>query len=119
MARRTTWGIATDVGHVEKWQPALDMIDEIRSWGIDVPLVVADRGYGDAAAFRLGLEERDLNYVVGISITTTAHTETTAAYSDLRRSRPEAPAGLSRAGPDGEEAGHRGRQASRPAGAVF
>ncbi|MFG2929820.1 transposase [Streptomyces achromogenes] len=26
VARRTTCGIPTDVGHVEKWQPALDMI---------------------------------------------------------------------------------------------
>nr|WP_245172906.1 transposase [Streptomyces achromogenes] len=42
----------TDVGHVEKWQPSLDMIDVTRLWGIDVPLVVADPGYGDAASFR-------------------------------------------------------------------
>ncbi|MFJ9865880.1 transposase [Streptomyces sp. NPDC101165] len=31
-----------------------------------VPLVVADAGYGDAVAFRMGLNERGLNYVVGI-----------------------------------------------------
>ncbi|MFI2206481.1 transposase [Streptomyces sp. NPDC020192] len=31
------------------------------------PSVVADGGYSDAAAFRLGLEERGLDYVVGIS----------------------------------------------------
>lgn len=75
VARRTACGIPDDVHHVEKWQLALDMIDETRSWGIDVPLVVADGGYGDAAAFRLGLEERGLGYVVGISTTTTAQPE--------------------------------------------
>ncbi|MCF2436288.1 transposase [Streptomyces thinghirensis] len=58
VARRTRCGIPDRVGHVEKWQLALDMIDETLSWGIDIPLVVADAGYGDAAAFRLGLEER-------------------------------------------------------------
>ncbi|MGW2104986.1 IS701 family transposase [Streptomyces olivaceoviridis] len=76
VARRTRCGIPEDVGHVEKWQLALDMIDETRSWGIDVPLVVADGGYGDTAAFRLGLEERGLSYAVGISTTTTAQPET-------------------------------------------
>ncbi|MGW1657320.1 IS701 family transposase [Streptomyces atratus] len=49
--------------------------DETRSWGIDIPLTVTDGGYGDTAAFRLGLEERGLDYVVGISTTTTAHPE--------------------------------------------
>jgi SRSO17 transposase len=72
VARRARCGIPGDVGHVEKWQLALDMVDETRSWGIDVPLAVADAGYGDAAAFRLGLGERGLNYVVGISTTMTA-----------------------------------------------
>ncbi|MFE1443575.1 transposase, partial [Streptomyces sp. NPDC058739] len=43
-----------------------------RSWGIEVPLAVADAGYGDAAAFRHGLQERGLNYVVGISSTLSA-----------------------------------------------
>ena len=58
---------------MEKWQLALDMIDETLSWGLGIPLVVADAGYGDAAAFRLGLEERDLPYAVGISGRHTAH----------------------------------------------
>jgi SRSO17 transposase len=67
VARRGRCGIPAQTGHVEKWQLALDMIDEARSWDVDVPLVVADAGYGDAAAFRSGLEERGLPYVVGIS----------------------------------------------------
>jgi SRSO17 transposase len=37
--------------------------------------VIADGGYGDTAAFRLGLEERGVDYVVGISTTTTAQPE--------------------------------------------
>ncbi|MGC0343811.1 SRSO17 transposase [Streptomyces sp. SLBN-8D4] len=73
VARRGRCGIPDRVGHVEKWQLALDMIDETRSWGIDIPLVVADAGYGDAAAFRHGLEERNLPYAVGISSRHTAH----------------------------------------------
>ncbi|TPQ22879.1 IS701 family transposase [Streptomyces sporangiiformans] len=73
VARRARCGIPADVGHVEKWQLALDMVDEIRSWGIDVPVVVADAGYGHAAAFRFGLEERGLSYLVGLPKTATAH----------------------------------------------
>ncbi|MFJ9646528.1 IS701 family transposase [Streptomyces sp. NPDC101206] len=73
VARRTTCGIPPEAGHVEKWQLALDMVDETRSWGIDVPVAVADGGYGDTAAFRLGLQERGLHYVVGVSTTVTAH----------------------------------------------
>ncbi|MFD8414001.1 IS701 family transposase [Streptomyces sp. NPDC059650] len=73
VARRTTCGIPPEAGHVEKWQLALDMVDETRSWGVDVPVAVADGGYGDTAAFRLGLQERGLHYVVGVSTTVTAH----------------------------------------------
>ncbi|MEU3221521.1 IS701 family transposase, partial [Streptomyces sp. NPDC006971] len=72
VARRTVCGIPDDIGHVEKWQLALDMLDETRSWGIEVPLAIADAGYGDAAAFRHGLQARGLNYVVGISTTLSA-----------------------------------------------
>ncbi|RPK54259.1 hypothetical protein EES42_43170 [Streptomyces sp. ADI95-17] len=46
VARRDKCAIPVQVGHVEKWQLALDMIDETRSWGIEVPQVIADGGYG-------------------------------------------------------------------------
>lgn len=72
VARRTACGIPDDIRHVEKWQLALDMLDETRSWGIEVPVAVADAGYGDAAAFRHGIQARGLNYVVGISTTLSA-----------------------------------------------
>lgn len=92
VARRTPCGIPADVGHVEKWQLALDMIDETKSWGIDVPLVIADGGYGDTAAFRLGLEERGLTYAVGIPTTTTAHPETARPHTPPYNSRAPGPA---------------------------
>lgn len=56
-----------DVGHREKWRLALDMIDELISWGRRSPLVVADSGYGDAAEFRHGLATRGLAYVVQVT----------------------------------------------------
>jgi SRSO17 transposase len=75
VVRRAKCGIPAEASHVEKWQSAPDMIDEMHSWGIDVPLAVTDGGYGDTAAFRLGLEDRDLDYMVSISTTITAPPE--------------------------------------------
>jgi SRSO17 transposase len=118
VARREACGIPAEVGHVEKWQLALDMIDEMRSWGVEVPLAVADGGYGDTAAFRLGLEERGLHYVVGISATTTAqpdHAQPCTPPPPARAGHRHRP---TRGGPDCEEHGHRSRQSCRPARAV-
>lgn len=116
VARRTRCGIPTQAGHVEKWQLARDVIDETRSWGIDVPLVVADAGYGDAAAFRLGLEERKLAYAVGISSRLTAHPAharpVTPAYQGIGRppvaTYPDKPRTVN------ELVMQAGRQAARP-----
>jgi SRSO17 transposase len=66
-AARARAAVPDDVGHREKWRLALDMIDEMRGWGLTPPLIVADCGYGDAAEFRLGLAERGLSYVVQVS----------------------------------------------------
>lgn len=61
------------------------MTDETRSWGIEVPQDIADGGYGDTVTFPLGPAELGLEYVVGISTTTTTQPEDaqprTPAYS--------------------------------------
>jgi SRSO17 transposase len=71
--RRARCGIPETVGHREKWRLALDMLDENRQWGVADRPVVTDAGYGDVTAFRLGLTERGLAYVVAVKPTTSAH----------------------------------------------
>jgi SRSO17 transposase len=57
--RRQRCAIPDAVRHREKWRLALDMLDENATWGLpDLP-VIADAGYGDVAALRLGLAERN------------------------------------------------------------
>jgi SRSO17 transposase len=70
--RRARARIPDDVRHVAKWQLALDIVDELIAWGLPRRVVQADGGYGDITAFRLGLEERDLEYVVQVKGTTSA-----------------------------------------------
>ncbi|MFD8563120.1 IS701 family transposase [Streptosporangium canum] len=65
-ARRQRCRIPADVTHVPKWQLAVDLIDELCCWGLEAPLVVADEGYGQDGAFRLGLTGRGIPYVVGV-----------------------------------------------------
>jgi SRSO17 transposase len=67
--RRARAAIPEDVGHREKWRLALDMIDELRGWGLTAPLIVADAGYGDTGEFRHGLDERGLSYAVQVATT--------------------------------------------------
>jgi SRSO17 transposase len=115
-ARRERCGIPGDVGHVEKWQLALDMLDETRSWGVEVPLAIADAGYGDATAFRLGLGARGMRYVVGISTTMSAQpgdaVPETKPYSGT--GRPPVPKYPDPARPVKELVIAAGRKAARP-----
>jgi len=72
--RRADAGIPDEVRHREKWRLALDMLDQmIDGWGLAELPVVSDSGYGDATAFRLGLDQRGLSYVVQVDPTATAH----------------------------------------------
>jgi SRSO17 transposase len=68
--RREEAGIPKEVVFKTKWQLSLDMIDQVRAWGLANRIVVADAGYGDTTEFRDELEARQLPYVVGISLTT-------------------------------------------------
>jgi SRSO17 transposase len=68
--RREEAGIPEEVVFRTKWQLSLDMIDQVRAWGLPNRIVVADAGYGDTTEFRDELETRQLPYVVGISATT-------------------------------------------------
>jgi SRSO17 transposase len=91
--RRAAAGIPDDEHHRPKWQLALECVDEALSWGIPAPPVLAaDAGYGDAAAFRHGLSERTIAYAVQISHTLSVlpatATRTTAPCSGRGR-RPQ------------------------------
>ncbi len=71
--RRKRARIAGEVRHREKWRLALDIIDQLLAWGLEREVVQADGGYGDIIAFRVGLEQRDLRYVVQVKGQTSAH----------------------------------------------
>ncbi|WP_433497601.1 IS701 family transposase [Sphaerimonospora sp. CA-214678] len=71
--RRRRCAIPEQVRHRPKWQLALDMLDELAAWGPAPPVVVADAGYGDVTALRLGLSARNIPYIVAVKGTTSAY----------------------------------------------
>jgi SRSO17 transposase len=71
--RRARAKVPDDVEHRPKWQLALDMLDELKQWGLTPPVVVADAGYGEIGEFRAGLEQRELAYVVQVKGGTSAY----------------------------------------------
>lgn len=60
-------GVPEDVVFKKKWELALDLIDEVKGWGVPDRIVLADAGYGEATEFRDALEARGLGYAVGIA----------------------------------------------------
>ena len=81
--RRVQAKLPEDVHHVEKWRLALEMIDELRGWGIIPPSVLGDGAYGDTTEFRSGLDERGLSYVLDVKGATSAYSE------EVERERPD------------------------------
>ena len=93
---------------------ALEMIDELIQWGRTPPVLTADAGYGDTTAFRQGLTDREIGYVVAVKGATSAYTSDaapqTAPYAG--RGSPPDPA-LPRPAPVLQGPG-RGRRPRRP-----
>jgi SRSO17 transposase len=56
----------TDVTARSKGEIALVELDRVRAAGVRFGMVLADAGYGASAAFRHGLDDRDLRWAVGI-----------------------------------------------------
>lgn len=71
--RREKTGMPAEVGHREKWRLALDTLDELAGWGMVLPVVVADAGYGQNADFRAGLDSRGIDYIVAVRSDVTVH----------------------------------------------
>ena len=59
-------GIPEGVVFRKKWELTLEILDQIRGWGLPDRVVLADAGYGDGTEFREELEKRGLSYAVGI-----------------------------------------------------
>jgi SRSO17 transposase len=62
--RRKGAGIPEETTFKTKPELALDLIDEVKGWGLKPRLVLADSGYGDGFEFRQGLRSRGSEYVV-------------------------------------------------------
>ena len=91
--RRRKAKLPEDVRHAEKWRLALEMIDELISWGITPPVILGDGAYGDNTELRSGLEDRELSYVLDVKGTTSAYAE------DVKPTQP--PKGEGRGRPPG------------------
>jgi SRSO17 transposase len=92
--RRAACHLPERVRHRPKWQLGLDMLDELDTWGLAPPVLVADAGYGEVG--RQGLDDREIPYVVQVKADTSAYPEhvhpTTAPYSGRGRPRGRATA---------------------------
>ena len=59
-------GIPDDVVYRPKWRMALDLLDRVMSHGVQFQFLVADEAYGSIPAFRQGVAERELIYVLEV-----------------------------------------------------
>ena len=64
--RRSEAGIPEGIVFRQKGELALEIIDQIREWGLPDRVVLGDAGYGDGTEFREELEKRELKYAVGV-----------------------------------------------------
>ncbi len=69
--RRRKAGVPEEVGFQTRPQIALDQIRRAREQEVEPGVVLADAAYGNDSAFRAGLSELALRYVVGVQSSTT------------------------------------------------
>ena len=89
--RRKRAKIPEQVRHREKWRLAVDVLDELLDWGLQRRVVQADGGYGDITAFRVALEQRELEYVVQVKGATSAHPQDAAPVTPAYQGRGRRP----------------------------
>ncbi|MGD6747520.1 IS701 family transposase [Streptomyces sp. BH106] len=80
VARRRAAGVPEEVGHVPKPQLALDLLDELSGSVDQVPVIVADAGYGRSVSFRQALEEHGWSYVMAVDPKETVQMEAAEPY---------------------------------------
>ncbi|HKB51013.1 MAG TPA: transposase [Solirubrobacterales bacterium] len=83
-------GVPEGVVHEPKWKLALQMINELREWGLEPPVVLGDAAYGDITELRAGLAEREVGYVLDVKGSTSALPES---------ARPQRPQGSGKGRP--------------------
>ncbi|MEV5379331.1 IS701 family transposase [Streptomyces nondiastaticus] len=64
--RRRAAGVPDGVVHLSKTLLALGLLDLLAVWLPEVPVIVADAGYGRSVSFRLALEGRGWSYVMAL-----------------------------------------------------
>lgn len=87
--RRDACRVPDEVSHEPKWKLGLSMLDQLRGWGLEPPVVLGDAAYGDITDFRVGLQEREIAYVLDVKGSTSALAEDAlpalAAYAGAGR----------------------------------
>jgi SRSO17 transposase len=84
--RRRRAGIPDDLEYRPKWKIALDLLDRTARDGLPFRYLTADEEYGKAPAFRHGLAERGLVYVLEVGSRTWGRTPAMAAKGEPARS---------------------------------
>ena len=69
-ARRAKAQLPETQRHRTKWAMALERIDELAAGGHRPPALIGDAGYGEITAFRTGLTERQIPYMVAVKAST-------------------------------------------------
>jgi len=85
--RRQEAGIPEEITLKTKTELALDLVDEVRGWGLQDRVVLADSAYGDAFKFRQGLRDRMLDYIVQVRGELMAWTEDPHPSAELPMKR--------------------------------